>query len=83
MTQLRTIRSDEHGLYVLTGGYAFRPVGVSRQHFSDSDLTLRERTRGLPDEPSNLYQGQQVKASHIGGTPPGLRRRGDVGLLRR
>lgn len=68
MTQIRTIRSDEHGLYVLTGGYAFRPVGVARQHFSRSDLTLRERTKGLPDEPSSLRRGQRVKAGHIGGT---------------
>lgn len=29
------IREDEHGLYVLTGGYAFRPAAVIVEHFPE------------------------------------------------
>lgn len=33
MSSLRPIRSDQFGLYVLIGGYVFRPLDVAEKHF--------------------------------------------------
>lgn len=64
MADLRLIRSDEYGPYVLTGGYAFRPQNVARKHFSPYRYPDTEsRTRPTRNEP-----GTKIKATHIGGT---------------
>lgn len=64
------IRRDEHGLYVRAGGYVFRPGPINGySHAYDmSDAGLKE--------------GDEVKASHVAGTPTGRIRLADGRQLR-
>lgn len=68
MSQLRLIRSDDYGLYVLTGGYAFRPVSVARKHFFPQNKAYERATIHLTGEPSKLAAGDKVRARHLAGS---------------
>lgn len=68
MSSQRLIRSDEFGLYVLTGGYAFRPVDVAAKHFFPSNPRYAGAASGLPSAPSKLSAGDKVPATHRGGS---------------
>lgn len=68
MSQLRLIRSDDYGIYVLTGGYAFRPVSVARQHFFPQDKAYGRASTHLASEASKLVAGDKVRARHRAGS---------------
>jgi hypothetical protein len=68
------VRVDQHGPFVRTGGYLFRPLdgvisAASDHGFEKADLAL------YPDPSivatSNVVVGTKVKARHIGGTQTG------------
>jgi hypothetical protein len=66
MSSTRLIRADEFGLYVLTGGYAFRPVDVAERHFFPANPRYAGVASGLPSAPSKLAAGDKVLATHRG-----------------
>lgn len=52
MASVRLIRNDDYGLYVLTGGYAFRPPAVALEHFpGHGPSRWLSRIREQPDGP--------------------------------
>lgn len=68
----RLVREDEFGLYVRTGGYAFRPAAVAKQEFFPEDILYATSAAdyisldGL--DVSQLVAGQRVNAAHVAGT---------------
>lgn len=65
----RLIRSDEFGLYVLTGGYAFRPLAIAKREFFPKDAVYAAAVSGYASTgESKLEAGQRVNAHHRGGT---------------
>jgi hypothetical protein len=62
------IRDDEFGLYVLTGGYAFRPPAVAKREFFAKDPRTAIDAILADATPSKLEAGQRVNARHRGGT---------------
>jgi len=53
------IKQDSHSLYVLVGGYIFRPVTVSRYSWA-------------PNVNTRFVIGEEVNARHLGGTGLGV-----------
>lgn len=52
---MSVVRVDKHGVYVLAGGYLFRPIfPVGLKHFHDELVPVEEK--------------EKVKVKHIGGT---------------
>ncbi len=74
MADIRLIRSNEYGPYVLTEGYAFRPQDVAKKHFSPYRYPETEK-QGRQTTPTRNEPGAKARATHIGGT--GFARVGD------
>lgn len=68
MSSNRLIRSDEFGLYVLTGGYAFRPLDVAEKHFFPSNPRYAGAATSVASEASKHAAGDKVPATHRGGS---------------
>jgi hypothetical protein len=59
------VKADEHGLYVRAGGILFRPImPIGFQHLLKDGTSFKE--------------GDEVSASHVGGSPLGRVRSGTV-----
>ena len=66
------LHSDKHGLYVIAGGYTFRPQ-MARHSYETAENNFG---RGIESRiPPDL---KEVKARHIGGTPFGRVKVGDI-----
>ncbi|GAB2733578.1 hypothetical protein [Nocardioides pakistanensis] len=62
----RLLRVDEHGLYVQTGCYTFRPLDALRS----ADPAAAQRATGWRiTETSSHTAGSKVPVRHLGGSP--------------
>lgn len=62
----RRVRSDEHGLYVLTGGYVFRPAAVAAQHFPGTGpRKVLDDLLAIPEKP-HYAQFRETSIAELG-----------------